>query len=93
MTQDPIIRDMLAKRDELDRQQRGFATLDEAVAWMERNVKILRGCQCCPIDQRLPAHSSTVRRIALTVMADGYRLLRDLGLETEAACAEKDIPF
>jgi hypothetical protein len=93
VTQDPILRDMLAQRQEIDRGHRPYETLDEGLAWVERHVKLMRVLQQTPPHERIAAHNSLVRKHALTVMAVSYRLLRDLGLETSAAAIEKEIPF
>lgn len=87
MTQDPILRDVVLKRQHLDGQ---FAPLAQSHLVARRLVDAAE-----LLEQRLagPTDWIDLRNQLVLIQALAYRATRDLGLETVADAAGKDIPF
>lgn len=87
MTQDPILRDVVLKRQQLDGQ---FAPLAQSHLVARRLIDAADS-----LEQRLagPTDWLALRDQLVFIQAICYRATRDLGLETVADAAGKDIPF
>jgi len=85
MTQDPVLRDLLDRRDALDAQRAPFESVQDV---RDQITRELAGLATVMLSPRAEHSWPAIRQRLIGVMATYYRGYRDLNIESAAAAIE-----